>query len=78
LGRVIGRQKFKLLRFLRYWISDLLANLFLPIFEGLLPDGVEFGTNLLVEFESDCDRIQITALFELGSCINHLCNFFLG
>ena len=53
MGRVIGRQKFKLLRFLRYWISDLLANLFLPIFEGLLPDGVEFGTNLLVEFESD-------------------------
>jgi KaiC/GvpD/RAD55 family RecA-like ATPase len=31
----------------------LLANLFLPIFERLLPDGVEFGTNLLVEFEPD-------------------------
>jgi KaiC/GvpD/RAD55 family RecA-like ATPase len=53
LGCVIGRQKFKLLRFLRYWISDLLTNLFLPIFERILPDGVEFGTNLLVEFEPD-------------------------
>jgi len=31
----------------------LLTNLFLPIFERLLPDGVEFGTNLLVEFEPD-------------------------
>lgn len=31
----------------------MLTNLFLPIFEQLLPEGVEFGTNLLVEFESD-------------------------
>jgi KaiC/GvpD/RAD55 family RecA-like ATPase len=38
---------------LRYWIRDLLTNLFLPIFEKLLPDGVEFGTNLLVEFDPD-------------------------
>ena len=31
----------------------MLTNLFPPIFERILPDGVEFGTNLLVEFESD-------------------------
>ena len=31
----------------------MLANLFLPIFEQLLPDDVEFGTNLLVEFDPD-------------------------
>jgi KaiC/GvpD/RAD55 family RecA-like ATPase len=40
-------------RVLGYWISDLLTNLSLPIFERILPDGVEFGTNLLVEFEPD-------------------------
>jgi KaiC/GvpD/RAD55 family RecA-like ATPase len=53
IGAVIGRQKFKPFRLLRYWISDLLTTLFLPIFERILPDGVEFGTNLLVEFEPD-------------------------
>ena len=31
----------------------MLTNLFLPFFERLLPDGVEFGTNLLVEFDAD-------------------------
>jgi len=29
------------------------TNLSLPIFERLLPDGVEFGSNLLVEFDAD-------------------------
>jgi len=53
LGRVIGRQKFKLFGVIRYWTRDLLTNLFIPIFERLLPDGVEFGSNLLVEFEPD-------------------------
>jgi len=30
-----------------------LTNLFLPIFERVLPDGVEFGTNFVVEFDAD-------------------------
>jgi KaiC/GvpD/RAD55 family RecA-like ATPase len=30
-----------------------LTNLFLPIFEPVLPDGVEFGTNFVVEFDAD-------------------------
>jgi KaiC/GvpD/RAD55 family RecA-like ATPase len=29
------------------------ANIFLPIFERSLPDGIEVGTNLLVEFDPD-------------------------
>jgi len=31
----------------------LLTSLFLPLFERLLPDGIDFGTNLLVEFDAD-------------------------
>ena len=30
-----------------------MTNLSLPVFERLIPDGVEFGTNLLVEFDPD-------------------------
>ena len=30
-----------------------MTNLFLPIFERVLPDGVEFGTNFVVEFDAD-------------------------
>jgi KaiC/GvpD/RAD55 family RecA-like ATPase len=60
----IGRQKFKQsFKVLRDWTGDLPTNLFLPIFEGLLPDGVEFGTNLLVEFDSDSAWYEASLTF---------------
>ena len=31
----------------------MITSLFLPLFERLLPDGIDFGTNLLVEFDAD-------------------------
>jgi len=51
--RRIGRQKFKLFEILSDRTGNLPTNVSLPIFERLLSDGVEFGTNLLVEFDSD-------------------------
>ena len=41
----------------------MLTNLSLPVFEKLLPDGVEFGTNLLVEFDPDSAWYEASLTF---------------